>query len=314
MKILSIATAFACSSILTFGAAQAASAAEYAVVLKTLANPYWSAMRDGIEQEAKRQGVQVDVFAAASEDDIQGQQRLVEDAINKNYKAIAVAPITAVSLIQSIAAANKKGIYVVNLDEKVDLAQLKAAQGSVVAFLATDNHAVGAKGGQFIVDQLGAQGGKVAIIEGKAGNATGDARRDGAAAAFKAANIQLVASQPADWDRSRALDVATNILQRNPDLKAFYAANDGMALGVYQAVRNADKQGKVLVVGTDGTPEALDSIQHGELTATVAQDSAAMGARGLDTMIETVKAKPAISPDNSPQFVDIESHLITQPK
>lgn len=314
MKILSIATAFACSSILTFGAAQAASAAEYAVVLKTLANPYWSAMRDGIEQEAKRQGVQVDVFAAASEDDIQGQQRLVEDAINKNYKAIAVAPITAVSLIQSIAAANKKGIYVVNLDEKVDLAQLKAAQGSVVAFLATDNHAVGAKGGQFIVDQLGAQGGKVAIIEGKAGNATGDARRDGAAAAFKAASIQLVASQPADWDRSRALDVATNILQRNPDLKAFYAANDGMALGVYQAVRNADKQGKVLVVGTDGTPEALDSIQHGELTATVAQDSAAMGARGLDTMIETVKAKPAISPDNSPQFVDIESHLITQPK
>ncbi|MGY2292091.1 D-allose transporter substrate-binding protein [Pseudomonas sp. SDO528_S397] len=313
MKLTSIATVFACSSMLFFGAVQSASAADYAVVLKTLANPYWSAMRDGIEQEAKKQGVQVDVFAAASEDDIQGQQRLVEDAINKHYKAIAVAPITAVSLVQSIAAANKKGIYVVNLDEKVDLAQLKAAEGSVVAFLATDNHAVGAKGGQFIVDQLGAQGGKVAIIEGKAGNATGDARRDGAAGAFKAgSNIQLVASQPADWDRSRALDVATNILQRNPDLKAFYAANDGMALGVYQAVRNADKQGKVLVVGTDGTPEALDSIKHGELTATVAQDSAAMGARGLDTMIDTVKAKPAISPDNSPQFVDIESHLISQ--
>jgi len=315
VKFTSIAAILASSSVLLFGAVQPVSAAEYAVVLKTLANPYWSAMRDGIEQEAKKQGVQVDVFAAASEDDIQGQQRLVEDAINKNYKAIAVAPITSVSLVQSIAAANKKGVYIVNLDEKVDLAQLKDAGGSVVAFLATDNHAVGAKGGQFIVDQLGAQGGKVAIIEGKAGNATGDARRDGAAGAFKASGkIQLVASQPADWDRSRALDVATNILQRNPDLKAIYAANDGMALGVYQAVRNADKQGKVLVVGTDGTPEALDSIKNGELTATVAQDSAAMGAQGLDIMIATLKAKPPILPDNSPQFIDIESHLITQPK
>lgn len=315
MQLKTIAGAIAATSILFLSSVQSAAAADYAVILKTLANPYWVAMRDGIQAEAKKKGVSVDVFAASSEDDITGQQRLLEDAINKNYKAISVAPITAVSMIQQIVKANKKGIYVVNLDEKIDLPQLKAAGGSVVAFLSTDNKAVGEKGGKYIVEQIGAAGGKVAIVEGKAGNTSGDARKDGAVAAFKAASkITVVASQPADWDRAKALDVATNILQRNPDLKGIYAANDTMALGAFQAVRNAGKAGKIVVVGTDGAPEAIDSVKHGELSATVAQDSAAMGARSVDLMIDTLKAKPAIKADNTPQFISIDSRLVTKAK
>ncbi|MFS3733367.1 substrate-binding domain-containing protein, partial [Escherichia coli] len=94
----------------------------------------------------------------------------------------------------------------------------------------------------FIIDKLGAEGGEVAIIEGKAGNASGEARRNGATEAFKkASQIKLVASQPADWDRIKALDVATNVLQRNPNIKAIYCANDTMAMGVAQAVANAGK-------------------------------------------------------------------------
>lgn len=295
------------------GPVQSAYAADYAVVLKTLASPYWVAMKDGVMAEAKKQGVQVDVFAANSEDDITGQQRLLEDVVNKNYKAVGVAPISPVNLVQAISAANKKGIYVVNMDEKVDMSQLKAAGGSVVAFLATDNQALGEKAGKFIVGKLGSAGGKVAIIEGKAGNSSGDARRDGVKKAFAAApNVKLVSSLPADWDRARALDVATNILQRNPDLKAFYAANDTMALGAVQAVKNANKLGQVIVVGTDGVPEAVDSVKRGELTATAAQDAAALGAKSLDIMIQSLKTKPAIKPDNTPQFVAIESKIVTK--
>lgn len=113
------------------------------------------------------------------------------------------------------------------------------------AFVTTDNVAVGAKGASFIIDKLGAEGGEVAIIEGKAGNASGEARRNGATEAFKkASQIKLVASQPADWDRIKALDVATNVLQRNPNIKAIYCANDTMAMGVAQAVANAGKRAK----------------------------------------------------------------------
>ena len=315
LKKLTAVTIGTATLALGMGAAMPASAdnAEIAIVLKTLSNPYWVSMKNGILAEAKKRGVTVDVLAGNSEDDIQGQQRLTEDVVNKNYKAIGLAPISPVSLIQSIVNANKKGIYVVNVDEKIDTTQLKAAGGSVVAFIATDNLALGKKAGAYIVSKLGAGGGKVAIIEGKAGNASGDARRDGATQAFKAAsNVTLVASQPADWDRAKALDVTTNILQRNPDLKAIYAANDTMALGAVQAVKNADKLGKIIVVGTDGAPEAIDSVKHHELTATAAQDSAAIGAKSVDILLDALKNKPAIKPDNEPTFIAIDSNLVTQ--
>jgi D-allose transport system substrate-binding protein len=312
MKIRNSVIAIALSFSLAAVASQVR-AADYAIVLKTLSNPFWVSMKDGIEKEAQKLGVTVDISAAPSESDLQAQLLLFEDALNKNYKGIAFAPISAVNLVQPAAKAYKKGIFLVNLDEKVDVASLKQAGGNVEAFITTDNVAVGKKGADFIVQQLGATGGKVAIVEGKAGAASGEARKKGATEAFQSAkNIQLVASQPADWDRLRALDVATNIMQTNPDLKAFYCCNDTMALGVMQAVQNVGKAGKILVVGTDGTPEALQMIDAGRLTATVAQDPAKVGATGLDLLVEATKGGKQIAVDAEPKFTAIDSILVTK--
>jgi D-allose transport system substrate-binding protein len=286
---------------------------KYAVVLKTLANPFWVDMKTGIVAEAKKQGVTVDVFAASDESDLQGQAKIFEDLLGKGYAGIAFAPLSPVSLIPSVVAANKKGIFVVNIDEKVDMTELKNAGGFVYNFITTDNVKVGEKAGKSIVDKLGAAGGKVAILEGKAGNASGADRKNGAANAFKAASsIKVVDSQPADWDRTKALDVATNILQKNPDLKAFYAANDTMALGAMQAVANAGLDGKVLVVGTDGDPEALQAVAAGKMFATVAQDPGQIGASALDKLIKLAKDKPAGSVDMQPEFVAVDSKLIVK--
>jgi D-allose transport system substrate-binding protein len=312
MNLKKLTLALATAGTLAFGLAGAAHAADYAVVLKTLASPYWVAMKDGVVAQAKVRGVQVDVFAAAGEDDITGQQRIMEDVVNKGYKVIGVAPISPVNLVQAMAGATKKGLYVVNIDEKADMGQLKAAGGSVVAFLSTDNLALGEKAGKFILGKIGSAG-KVAIIEGKAGNSSGDARRDGVKKALATApGVTLVASLPGDWDRARALDVANTVLQRNPDLKAFYAANDTMALGALQAVKNANKLGQIVVMGTDGVPEAIASVQAGELTATAAQDPAGMGAKALDAMIDTLKAKPAIKVDNVPTYIGVDSKVVAK--
>jgi D-allose transport system substrate-binding protein len=214
--------------------------------------------------------------------------------------------------VQAMAGATKKGLYVVNIDEKADMGQLKAAGGSVVAFLSTDNLALGEKAGKFILGKMG-NAGKIAIIEGKAGNSSGDARRDGVKKALASApGVTLVASLPGDWDRARALDVANTVLQRNPDLKAFYAANDTMALGALQAVKNANKLGKVIVMGTDGVPEAIASVQAGELTGTAAQDPGGMGAKALDVMIDTLKNKPAIKVDNTPTYIGVDSKIVSK--
>ncbi len=284
--------------------------AEYAVILKTLSNDFWATMKKGIEEEAAKQGIKVDIFAAQSEDDTEGQLRILENCLAKNYKAIGVAPLSPTNLINGIVQANKKGIYVMNIDEKIDMDSLKTAGGSVIAFATTDNVKVGEKGANFIIDKL-TDGGEVAIIEGKAGNASGEARKQGATAAFEAKdNIKLVGSQPADWDRQKALDTAASMIQQYPNLKAFYCCNDTMALGALQAVKNAGKLGEIMVVGTDGAAEALKSVEAGELSATVAQDSAEIGAVSLRQMIKAVNDGAEIDVNATPETIPVDSYIV----
>ena len=284
--------------------------AEYAIILKTQNSDFWVQMKQGIEAKAKELGVKVDIQSAQSEEDTEGQLKILENMVNNGkYKAIGVAPLSPVNLIPGVVQANEKGIYVMNIDEKIDMNQLKAQGGSVIAFATTDNVAVGKKGAQYIIDNVPA-GSEVAIIEGKAGNASGEDRRDGARQAFEAAGLKVVASLPADWDRQKALDVAASYIQQYPNLKAIYACNDGMALGAVQAVQNADKIGQIIVVGTDGDKEAVDSIQQGLLSATVAQDPAGIGAASLEAMVEAVKNKAEIKSDAEVKTIPIDSKLI----
>lgn len=282
-----------------------------AVVLKTLSNPYWAMMKEGIEMEAKAQGIKVDIFAVSSEDDFQGQMQLFEDLLNKDYDGIAFAPLSPVNLISQVANATSKGIPTVNIDEQVDMKELKSADGNIYAFVTTDNIKVGQKAAEYIVKEI--SGGQVAIIEGKSGNITGEARKKGAIDVFKSnSSIKLVSSQPADWDRTKALDVATNMIQRYPDLKAIYAANDTMALGALQAVKNAGKLEKIKIVGTDGMPEAVQSVKDGELAATIAQDSEKIGAESLKQLIDAVKNKVKVTSDLKAKEITVDANLVTK--
>lgn len=264
---------------------EASGDAEYCVILKVLSSNFWQSMKQGVEDEAKKLGVKVDIFAANSEDDVEGQVTLLENAINKGYKGIAIAPISSDNLNRAAAEATKKGIYIFNLDERLNLKGLEALGGRICGFVATNNKEVGKMGAEYIVDQI--KEGQVAIIEGKAGAASGEDRKEGATEGFKKDGIELVASQPADWDRTKAYDLATNYINKYPDLKGIYCCNDTMAMGALEAVKNSGKN--ILVVGTDGNEDAIASVKAGELAATVAQNPAGIGARGLELMVEAVK-------------------------
>ncbi|NLI21510.1 MAG: D-allose transporter substrate-binding protein [Clostridiales bacterium] len=291
-KLISLVLAVAmCLSLVSFASAESGDA-EIAIVLKTLGNPFWETMKTGIEAKAAEMGVKVDVFAATSEDDVEGQLTILENAVSKGYKAIGVAPLSPTNLNNVIAQAMKEGIYVVNIDEKVDIDALKALGGNVMGFVTTDNVAVGKLAGADICKKL-PDGGEVAIIEGKAGNASGLDRRNGAEAAFKEqSNITLVDSQPADWDRTKAYDVATNYITKHPDLKAIYCCNDTMAMGALEAVKAAGAS--IMVYGTDGNDDAVASVKAGELAGTVAQDPAGIGARAFEMLVNMVKEQTPI--------------------
>ncbi|CCG56644.1 D-allose-binding periplasmic protein [Brachyspira pilosicoli WesB] len=315
IMFLSILTIIGCSqgkSADNAGSAKSDGSTKYLMILKTLSSPFWINLQKGIEEEAAKLGVDVTILAGNSEDDIQGQLRLFEENIVKGYKGIGFAPISPVNLIPAASQAYAQGIFLVNVDEKVNMEQLKANNANVEGFVNTDNYKVGASAAKFIVDTI--KSGDVLIIEGKAGNTSGEDRRMGATSVFtNTQGINLVASQPADWDRTKALDVTSSLLQRYPNVKAIYCCNDTMALGAQQAVENAQKTDSIIVVGTDGNPEAFQSIKEGRLKATMEQDSRQIGAIGLRMLVESVQSNTApIAIDAEPKVVGLEAILVTK--
>lgn len=107
----------------------------------------------------------------------------------------------------------KKGIYLVNFDEKIDMDNLKKVGGNVEVFVIIDNVVVGVKGVLFIIDKLGVEGGEVVIIEGKVGNVFGEVCCNGVIEVFKkVSQIKFVVSQFVDWDCIKVLDVVINVL------------------------------------------------------------------------------------------------------
>ncbi|MDD7593119.1 MAG: D-allose transporter substrate-binding protein [Peptoniphilaceae bacterium] len=280
---------------------------KYAFVLKVLSSPFWQKMEQGIQDKAKELGVSVEVLAANAEDDIEGQVNILQNVVSKKYTAIGLAPLTADNTVKIVADANQQGILVVDVDERLNFDALKSAGGSVISYVATDNVVVGKTAGEYIAKTI--QSGDVAIIEGKAGTPSGDDRKAGAMEAFEAAGLNVVDSQPADWDRTKAFDLATNLIQKNANLKAIYCANDTMAMGAQEAVENSGKD--ILVVGTDGNEDAVQSVADGKLGATVAQDPAQVGARSLELLVEAVKAGE--KPGDKEMITEMVEPILVEP-
>jgi ribose transport system substrate-binding protein len=81
--------------------------------------------------------------------------------------------------------------------------------------------------------------------------------------------LKLSASVPGNWDGTQAYNATQTLLRKNPHIKGFYANNDTMAVGVAKAISDMGQAGKILVVGTDGIPAALNGIANGTIAATV---------------------------------------------
>ncbi|WP_130865439.1 D-allose transporter substrate-binding protein [Acidipropionibacterium timonense] len=307
---LTLAGVSACSKAgTTTGATTGGGNVKVAIVQKVLTSEFWQNVKSGAQAEAKTEGISLDVFAANSEDDVEGQVNLVQNALSKGYAAIGVAPISNVNLNNVLAEATKKGIYVINVDEPVDLSNLKARGGAIQGLVTTDNVKVGGMAGSLIAKHLG-NSGNVAIIEGQAGVQSGVDRKNGAKSAMEKAGLTIVDSQPADWDRTKAYNVAQNFINKYPSLKAIYCCNDTMAMGAQEAAVKSGRQ--IVVVGTDGNSDAIKSVLAGGLLATVKQDSAKVGAESVKLMAKLVKDKPKIDVNAQPSTMHVDPILITK--
>src|SRR5512133_1168977 len=258
-----------------------------AVVVKAVTSDYWKAVGAGVDQAMKDDPtIKASFLGPNEETDIEGQIRIIEAQISAKVDAIAVAPSQADQLTPTLQKAVDAGIPVVLIDTNIDSFTGKKA------FVGTDNKLGGELAGEFIVGKL-KSGDEVAIIRGAAGDPVHNLREQGAKEKLEAAGIKVVAIQPADSDRAKGQSVAENLLTSNPNLKAIYATNDEMALGAVLAAKAAGKQ--LVIVGFDASPDALKSIDAGELSGSVAQFPTMIGELGVLTAAKVARGEKVVA-------------------
>ncbi|MGW6403241.1 ABC transporter permease/substrate-binding protein [Streptomyces sp. NPDC055134] len=263
--------------------------------VSTLNNPFFVQMKAGAQAEAKKEGVKLTVTDA--QNDASQQANQLQNFTSEGMSSVIVNPVDSDAVGPAVRGANKAGIPVVAADRGVN----KAKTATLVA---SDNVAGGRQAAKTLADKLGGSG-KIVILQGTAGTSASRERGQGFAEGIKAyPGIKVVAKQPADFDRTKGLDVMTNMLQANAGVDGVFAENDEMALGAIKAL--GSKAGKsVAVVGFDGTPDGLKAVEAGTLYASVAQQPKELGRIAVQNAVRAAKDK------NVAQMVKVPVKVVT---
>ncbi|WP_062648287.1 ABC transporter permease/substrate-binding protein [Streptomyces maremycinicus] len=251
------------------------------LALSTLNNPFFVQIQSGAKAEAKKLGV--DLTVTDAQNDASQQANQLQNFTSSGLDSIIVNPVDSDAASNSVKAADKAKIPVIAVDRGVNKA-------TVDALVASDNVAGGELAARTVAEKLGGTG-KIVILQGQAGTSAARERAEGFAKGLKAyPGIQVLAQQPADFDRTKGLDVMSNLLQAHPDVQGVIAANDEMALGAIKAL--GSKAGKsVQVVGFDGTPDGLAAVKNGTLYASVAQQPSQLGRIAVDNALKALQGK-----------------------
>ncbi|MFQ5928487.1 MAG: substrate-binding domain-containing protein [Acidobacteriota bacterium] len=285
-----------------------ASRPRVALVMKTLNNPFFIDMQTGAEEAAKRLDVNLIVQAAERELDVEKQMQILENLIQTQTDAICVTPSGSKEIIPAIAKANQAGIPVLVLDTRVDPEAAKEAGIKIETFIGSDNYEGGRIAGQYLIKLFKGKA-KVAILEGIPGHETGDSRLRGFHDGIKeAAGVEVLASQPANWERDQGFNVFQNILQAHRQIDALFACSDLMALGAVEAIAAAGKTGQIKVIGFDALEETRKAIADGTIEASVAQYSDEMGRIGIESAVHVLNG------EKIPESIPVKIELITKDK
>ena len=251
-----------------------------AVFTKNLTNPYFQAVRVGTETAAKKLGVNVIQYVPTKPDSIPEQLSQVEDVIVKKPNAIVFIPVDYKALVPAVEKINAAKIPVTNITDR-------SAAGDFVAFVGADDYSIGRAVGKRLLDAMGGKG-NVIILEGVKGSLTSTNRVRGFNDALKEyPNVKLLASQPGNFQRLNALQVVENLMQSFPQIDGVLAANDPMAVGAIEALEAANR--KALVVGINGSKEAVDLIKSGKLLASGDFNGFIQGCIGTEIAVRNLR-------------------------
>jgi ribose transport system substrate-binding protein len=272
------------ASAIALAGATGASAAEIAVIVKTVNSTFWQNVQKGAEAAigTSKAGHTMTFQGPAAESAIADEVNMVENAVNRKVAGILLAPSDPDALIPAVKKAWEARIPVVIIDSQLSASAEKYYQ----AFLATDNKKAGELAAKALIDKVGTTG-KIAVMSYVAGAGSEIGRVGGFNDYIKAnSKLQIVGPFYSQSQMATALNQTTDVLAANSDLVGIFGANEPTAIGMGRAIKQAGKAGKVAAIGFDGNQDLQEFVKDGTLNATVVQGSYQMGEKGIDTLLK----------------------------
>lgn len=254
-----------------------------AVFTKNQTNPFFETVRAGTEDAARQMNADVIQYIPTRPDSIPEQMSQLDDTIINRPDAIVFTPVDSQAMVAGIERVNAANIPVINITDPV-------LGGEVVSFMGCDEYSLAVSTVRYLVEKMNGRG-NVIILEGVGGSLNSNNRVNGFLKALEDfPDVTLLASQPGNFQRLQALQVTENLLQSYPQIDGILAANDSMALGAIEALDAANRE--ALVVGLNGTKEAIGAIKAGTLLASGDCDGFMHGCLGTMAAVRHLRNLP----------------------
>ena len=267
-------------------AEEAAAAKPYIpVISKGFQHQFWQAVKLGSDQAAADYNVDITFEGPATESEVDKQIEMLEAALAKNPAAICFAALDTQAAIPLLEEANSRGIPVVGFDSGVD-------SDIPVATAATDNLAAAALAADKMAELIGGAG-QIAVLVHDQTSRTGIDRRDGFTNRIAEAypDIEIVNVDYGAGDHLKSTDLAKAVIQANPDLKGYFGANEGSAIGVLNAVTELGKVGDIVVIGYDSGQQQMDAVRSGAMAGAITQNPIGIGYKCVEAAVKAINGE-----------------------
>ena len=271
------------------------------VVVPTLNSKITSRVVTSIGRYLREQGYEA--LIKDSDHSIDLELKNIQRLINLKVDGILLVPSSSDGLESALTKCKEAGIPIINLDTKLTDESL-ANVGLDIPFYGTNNYEGAKLAGEYVAKNF-EKGTKTAILKGIEGQTNAADRYNGFIEGA-GDTVTVVAEQTANWEVDQGYTAAQNIISANPDVELFFCCNDNMGIGALRAIKEANMQEQIQIIGFDAVSEALNLVENGEFLATVAQYPAEMGKLGVDNMLKIFDGGEAES------YIDTGTEVITK--
>lgn len=257
------------------------------LVMKSLQAEFFQEMKRGALAFARNQdNFNLIAVGTSNQTEIDNQIQLIDTFIEQKVDALVVVPIDSRALVPVVVKAIKAGIKVINIDIKLD-EKLLQENNVELTYVGPDNETASQMVGNVLAKKLN-PGSKVILIEGLKVAENARQRKQGFLKSIAEHQLNLIASEAADWETDKAEQVFERLIIQSPDIEGVMCSNDAMAIGVIKVLEKRGKAGKVLVVGFDNDASIQPLMKSGSLLATVDAFGSQMAVQGIEYALKVL--------------------------